>query len=168
MNERRRALQKIRDTGVLAATLPASWVKPIVKSIVLPAHAQTSAFIFRVGTFSTPARIFGRPYSFQVCVDFRDDKSVIFRYEGTINDSAGDVQAVVKYHGEGNYNSGDRTIKFIGYPCSDNDGQSNNPISVEILAGDESAELIIVLDKGFFYGLDRRSCSLSPECLPMS
>ncbi len=29
-------------TGGLAATLPATWIKPVIDSVTLPAHAQTS------------------------------------------------------------------------------------------------------------------------------
>lgn len=39
---RRKALKAIGVGGVLAGTIPGSWTKPVVKSIVLPAHAQTS------------------------------------------------------------------------------------------------------------------------------
>lgn len=37
--------QKLRRTTLksLALTLPAAWIAPIVQSVVLPAHAQTSA-----------------------------------------------------------------------------------------------------------------------------
>ncbi|GMR05679.1 MAG: hypothetical protein BMS9Abin25_0254 [Gammaproteobacteria bacterium] len=42
-NSRRKALKAIGVGGVLAGTIPGSWTKPIVKSVVLPAHAQTSA-----------------------------------------------------------------------------------------------------------------------------
>ena len=41
-NSRRKALKAIGVGGVLAGTIPASWTKPVVKSVILPAHAQTS------------------------------------------------------------------------------------------------------------------------------
>ena len=41
-NSRRKALKAIGVGGVLAGTIPSSWTKPVVKSVILPAHAQTS------------------------------------------------------------------------------------------------------------------------------
>ena len=41
-NQRRKALKTIGVTGVLAGTVPATWSTPVVKSVLLPAHAQTS------------------------------------------------------------------------------------------------------------------------------
>ena len=45
-NETRRRLHKalVASTGavVLGKTLPESWIKPVVDSVVLPAHAGTS------------------------------------------------------------------------------------------------------------------------------
>ena len=41
-NSRRKALKAIGASGVLAGTIPGSWTKPLVESVVLPAHAQTS------------------------------------------------------------------------------------------------------------------------------
>ena len=39
---RRRALAAITAGGAVAAVMPATWVKPAMKSLVIPAHAQTS------------------------------------------------------------------------------------------------------------------------------
>ena len=41
-NSRRKVLKAIGVGGVLAGTIPSSWTKPVVKSVILPAHAQTS------------------------------------------------------------------------------------------------------------------------------
>ena len=41
-NSRRKALKTIGVGGVLAGSIPSSWTKPVVKSVILPAHAQTS------------------------------------------------------------------------------------------------------------------------------
>lgn len=41
-NQRRKALKAIGVGGVLAGTIPAIWTRPVVKAIILPAHAQTS------------------------------------------------------------------------------------------------------------------------------
>jgi hypothetical protein len=42
INSKRKSLQLILTIGGVAAALPSGWRKPIVDSIVLPAHAQTS------------------------------------------------------------------------------------------------------------------------------
>ena len=42
MGNKRKTLQKIAGVGAVAAVAPNSWVKPVISSIVLPAHAQTS------------------------------------------------------------------------------------------------------------------------------
>ncbi|MCK5360195.1 MAG: twin-arginine translocation signal domain-containing protein [Gammaproteobacteria bacterium] len=42
-NTRRKALKAIGAGGVIAGTIPGSWTTPVVKSVLLPAHAQTSA-----------------------------------------------------------------------------------------------------------------------------
>lgn len=39
---RRRLLQKLVASGAVAAVLPSKWTKPIVESVVVPAHAQAS------------------------------------------------------------------------------------------------------------------------------
>jgi hypothetical protein len=42
---RRRAMKVLGAGGVVAATLmlPSKWTKPVVESIIVPAHAQASA-----------------------------------------------------------------------------------------------------------------------------
>ena len=40
--DRRKLLGLIGITGVAAGALPASWVAPVIDTVVLPAHAQTS------------------------------------------------------------------------------------------------------------------------------
>lgn len=42
MNNKRKTLQKITGGVVLATVVPDSWVRPVVHSLVLPAHAQMS------------------------------------------------------------------------------------------------------------------------------
>ena len=39
---RRSILRKIISAGAVATVLPTSWLKPVVKSVLLPAHAQAS------------------------------------------------------------------------------------------------------------------------------
>ena len=42
-NAKRRQLLAVLGGGsIVAATAPTSWVKPVISSVVLPAHAQTS------------------------------------------------------------------------------------------------------------------------------
>lgn len=60
LGKARRRLLKVLTAGGAAATMPSQWAKPIVESVVTPAHAQTSdrldqrctidAFAFFVGT----------------------------------------------------------------------------------------------------------------------
>lgn len=45
MNNRRKTLQTIAGLGVVTAVTPSSWIKPILSSVVLPAHAQTSSIL---------------------------------------------------------------------------------------------------------------------------
>ncbi len=60
--QRRKALQSIWISGLSLAALPASWMKPVVDSIVLPVHAQT-----------TP----GVPSSLQSSVSVNGDEATI-------------------------------------------------------------------------------------------
>lgn len=41
-SSRRKAVQTIGASGVLAGTIPGNWTKPVVEAIILPAHAKTS------------------------------------------------------------------------------------------------------------------------------
>lgn len=42
MNQKRNTLRKVASVSSIIALAPSSWIKPVVSSIVLPAHAQTS------------------------------------------------------------------------------------------------------------------------------
>ena len=42
MNNKRKTLQKIAGIGAIATVVPSSWIKPVIGTVVLPAHAQTS------------------------------------------------------------------------------------------------------------------------------
>ncbi len=42
MNNKRKALKKIFGCSAVASVLPIAWIKPVVNSVVLPAHANTS------------------------------------------------------------------------------------------------------------------------------
>ena len=42
VNSKRNMLKKIAGVGVTSIVLPNAWVKPIIRGVVLPAHAQTS------------------------------------------------------------------------------------------------------------------------------
>lgn len=54
---RRRALKQLAAggavAGAVAATIPTRWTRPVVQSVVLPAHAQTSPGDVQDGTFAT-------------------------------------------------------------------------------------------------------------------
>ena len=42
MNKKRKSLKRLAGVSTLAALAPMSWTKPIINSVVLPSHAQTS------------------------------------------------------------------------------------------------------------------------------
>ncbi|MEM7359667.1 MAG: hypothetical protein AAF431_11265 [Pseudomonadota bacterium] len=42
MNKKRQTLKKVASVSAVAALMPTTWTKPILSSVVLPAHAQTS------------------------------------------------------------------------------------------------------------------------------
>jgi len=42
MNSKRNTIKKIAGVGTIASLLPQAWTRPVVTSMVLPAHAQTS------------------------------------------------------------------------------------------------------------------------------
>lgn len=42
MNTKRSALKKMAGLGLVSAAVPSTWVKPMVESVFLPAHAETS------------------------------------------------------------------------------------------------------------------------------
>ena len=42
MNNKRKTLQKIAGFSAIATLVPSSWFKPVISSVVLPVHAQTS------------------------------------------------------------------------------------------------------------------------------
>lgn len=43
MNQKRKTLKKVVGASAVVALVPASWTKPLVNSVFLPAHAQTSS-----------------------------------------------------------------------------------------------------------------------------
>ena len=49
MNNKRKTLQTLVGIGAVASIVPGSWVKPIMSSVVLPAHAQTSVNAAPIG-----------------------------------------------------------------------------------------------------------------------
>ena len=42
MNNKRKMLKRIASVGAAVTIVPTSWIKPVINSVVLPAHAQTS------------------------------------------------------------------------------------------------------------------------------
>ncbi len=42
MKTRRNLLKSVASVGAIGTALPNTWIKPVVNSVVLPAHAQTS------------------------------------------------------------------------------------------------------------------------------
>ena len=53
-HSRRNLLRALSVGGVVGATqLPASWSKPVVDAVVLPAHAQTTGGFFGAGVAQT-------------------------------------------------------------------------------------------------------------------
>ena len=51
MNIKRKTLKIIAGIGAVASVLPSAWVRPIVSSVVLPAHAQSSGCIGQTWDF---------------------------------------------------------------------------------------------------------------------
>ena len=55
--EKRRALLKkvvgVASVGAIGSALPNAWVKPVINSVILPAHAQTSIATFSLTVTST-------------------------------------------------------------------------------------------------------------------
>ena len=45
MNKKRDALKRVAGVTAIVALAPTSWAKPIVSSVILPAHAQTSTIL---------------------------------------------------------------------------------------------------------------------------
>lgn len=42
MNNKRETLKKIASICAVATIVPSSWIKPVINSVILPVHAQTS------------------------------------------------------------------------------------------------------------------------------
>ena len=42
MNQKRNTLKKVAGVSAVVALAPTSWTKPVISSVILPAHAQTS------------------------------------------------------------------------------------------------------------------------------
>lgn len=51
-HDRRKLLSLIGITGVAAGSIPASWVAPVIDSVILPAHAQTSMCVADPAAFA--------------------------------------------------------------------------------------------------------------------
>ncbi len=45
MNNKRETLKKVASVSAVLALAPSSWTKPVINSIVLPSHAQTSTML---------------------------------------------------------------------------------------------------------------------------
>ncbi len=54
MKSRRNLVKGLFGAGIVSSAMPSAWVKPLVKSVILPAHAQTSTLA--PGTFVFPGR----------------------------------------------------------------------------------------------------------------
>ena len=51
---RRKLLKASGVAGIAAIVLPKSWTKPIMKAVVVPAHAQTTPVVTTTTTTVTP------------------------------------------------------------------------------------------------------------------
>jgi len=50
MISKRNSLKKIAGAGAVVALAPSPWTKPLIGSIILPAHAQTSSVVLKIST----------------------------------------------------------------------------------------------------------------------
>lgn len=83
MNSKRKSLKALTALGVGVAATPSAWKKPIVNSIVLPAHAQTS-------DTDIPAVTNGPPVGENFTVDALADTAVIIDLAPRVSDPDGD------------------------------------------------------------------------------
>jgi len=78
MISKRNSLKRMAGAGAVVALAPSSWTKPIIGSIILPAHAQTSAAVLRIRT-SGP--ITGGGNTAQIFANRAENKPVIVSLE---------------------------------------------------------------------------------------
>jgi hypothetical protein len=71
VNNKRKTLQKIAGVGAIATVMPSSWIKPVVSSVVLPVHAQTSV-AYVAGTYSGTLTV-GSSLTREECVNINDE-----------------------------------------------------------------------------------------------
>lgn len=85
MNNKRKTLQKIAGIGAVATVLPSSWIKPVISSVVLPVHAQTSANTPPVGQNITVNDIFEATASVDLAalISDADGDSLTVNLEGS-------------------------------------------------------------------------------------
>lgn len=83
MNSKRKSLKALATLGVGVAATPSAWKQPIVNSIILPAHAQTS-------DTDVPAATNGPPVGESFTVDALADTSVVIDLAPRISDPDGD------------------------------------------------------------------------------
>jgi len=140
MSEKRKALKLLLGAGVANAILPKFWTKPVLDSVVLPAHAQTSL----VG--SSGEVVFGKDYTIDnggasrgviAWIDSIDESNCIpniLKTGTTVGDLVfearllgGSAGSFVRYGGTSG--SGDA---FVEYTCSPN-GVEAGPFVLTIL-----------------------------------
>lgn len=72
--EKRSTLKKMAGASVVTAVVPSSWLKPIVSSVVLPAHAQTSSQLI---SLNGSLDVTGQEDNFQFRINNCDPADVI-------------------------------------------------------------------------------------------
>ncbi len=90
MNQKRKTLKKVAVVSAVATLAPSSWTKPVLNTVVLPAHAQTSSNVVSVRR--------SIPFIFHTSLGFNFDKRAgdVFRISTTNDDSASDLRLVIQ------------------------------------------------------------------------
>jgi len=68
MNNNKRKMLGITGAVALVSSMPGSWTRPVIQSVILPAHAQTSEMIMCMATDTTVGGpLEGNPHSATTC-----------------------------------------------------------------------------------------------------
>lgn len=113
MNEKRHTLKKLTGAGAIASILPKAWIKPVVNSVVLPTHAQTSTLIYHIGTYG-----FINDYGhsrYEGRIDLKPEGFITFRYEQNFSGMT------KRWYASSRYLANSNQIYFLAYPCDGND-----------------------------------------------
>lgn len=154
MNSKRNILKTITGLSVSAALIPNSWVKPVISTVILPAHAQTSVAsdtvatpVSGVVTFTIDSGVFS---FFEVGAgQTQFDAS---EFSGSVSASDGNIPAGAEVRLNATLNPGGQTFTSTAIVQSDGSFSSSFGDTQFIATGNISATGVFAFSDTITFG----------------